>query len=439
MCSCLPEFYGDPFRGCRPECVLSSDCPRDKTCIRNKCVDPCPGTCGQNAECTVINHVPTCSCIKGYAGNAFVLCTKIEGICSKEDSTRIHNLSIPVDSLPQNPCNPSPCGPNSQCRQINGQAVCSCVPGFIGSPPTCRPECIISSECSLTKACVNQKCVDPCPGSCGINAKCQVINHNPICSCSERFSGDPFIRCLPIRKQYNSFNYIAPTVSILADVPTIPINPCDPSPCGPSSLCKVTGDSPSCSCLPEFIGAPPNCRPECINNNECSNNLACISQKCRNPCEGVCGENAECRVVSHTPNCVCVSGYIGDPFTRCFAEKKEVPVIVTPCVPSPCGANAICREQNNAGSCSCIPDYTGNPYEGCRPECVLNSDCPSNKACVRNKCIDPCPGTCGINADCQVISHLPSCTCRTGNTGNPFVSCNPIPPADRKFHCYFLN
>lgn len=81
VCTCLPEYHGDPYHydGCRPECILNSDCPRDKTCIRNKCKDPCPGTCGQNAECAVINHIPTCSCIQGYTGNAFVLCNRIPG------------------------------------------------------------------------------------------------------------------------------------------------------------------------------------------------------------------------------------------------------------------------------------------------------------------------------------------------------------------------
>lgn len=98
------------------------------------------------------------------------------------------------------PCNPSPCGPNSQCRAINTQAVCTCVPGFIGTPPTCRPECVISSDCSLDKACVNQKCINPCPGTCGIGARCQVVNHNPICSCPQRYTGDPFTRCQIISK-----------------------------------------------------------------------------------------------------------------------------------------------------------------------------------------------------------------------------------------------
>lgn len=98
---------------------------------------------------------------------------------------------------PQNPCIPSPCGPYSQCNEINSHAVCSCLPNYIGTPPACRPECTSSSECSLDRACINQKCIDPCPGTCGINARCLVTNHNPICSCSPSFTGDPFIRCLP--------------------------------------------------------------------------------------------------------------------------------------------------------------------------------------------------------------------------------------------------
>lgn len=121
--------------------------------------------------------------------------------------------------------------------------------------------------------------------------------------------------------------------------------------------------------------------------------------------------------------CVCLIGYTGDPFTLC---SVQVPLQEqsTPCIPSPCGSNAICREQNGAGACQCLPEYFGNPYEGCRPECVLNSDCPSNRACIRNKCQDPCPGTCGQNADCQVVNHLPSCSCRIGFTGDPYQFCS---------------
>lgn len=94
-----------------------------------------------------------------------------------------------------NPCQPSPCGPNSQCREINNQAVCSCLPDYIGSPPGCRPECTVNQECPTIQACVNQKCTDPCPGVCASNAQCQVKNHSPICSCRPGYTGDPFSRC----------------------------------------------------------------------------------------------------------------------------------------------------------------------------------------------------------------------------------------------------
>lgn len=73
--------------------------------------------------------------------------------------------------------------------------ACSCIQGYVSSPPNCRPECTINSECSGNQACINQKCRDPCPGSCGINAKCAVVNHNAVCSCNPGYTGDPFKGC----------------------------------------------------------------------------------------------------------------------------------------------------------------------------------------------------------------------------------------------------
>ncbi|KAI4480699.1 hypothetical protein M0802_014155, partial [Mischocyttarus mexicanus] len=389
-CTCLPDFQGNPYQECRPECVLNSDCLRDQACSRNKCINPCIGACAVNALCNVINHIPMCSCPGNMTGNAFSQC-------------------IPVQGLPPiNPCSPGPCGPNSECRVVNGQAVCSCIKGYLGIPPTCRPECIVSTDCPQNEACNNQKCVDPCPGSCGIEALCNVVNHNPICSCPLRYTGDPFVRCMVLLEQQP------------------PIDPCQPSPCGPNSQCQIINNSPSCSCLPEFSGSPPNCRPECINNNECITQLACINQKCKDPCIGACGSNANCHVVSHTPMCTCMNDYTGDPFTQCTFKAPTLLPEPGPCDPSPCGSNAICKELNRVGSCACLPGYIGNPYEGCRPECILNSDCSANKACINSKCTDPCPGTCGLNAECQVINHLPICNCYPRHTGNPFTSCKPI-------------
>lgn len=103
---------------------------------------------------------------------------------------------------------------------------------------------------------------------------------------------------------------------------------------------------------------------------------------------------------------------------------QDIPI--DPCNPSPCGGNAVCKERNGVGSCSCLSEYFGDPYTGCRPECVQNSECDRSRACINNKCKDPCPGVCGINAECIVQNHSPSCNCRTGYTGNPADVCRII-------------
>lgn len=306
-CSCLEDYIGNPYEGCRPECVLNTDCPSNKACISNKCVDPCPGTCGQNAMCQVINHLPSCTCIPDFTGDPFRYCQRTPEI---------------LQPVVLKPCSPSPCGPNSQCREVNEQAVCSCLPSYMGSPPNCRPECVVSSECPSDKACVNQKCVDPCPGTCGINAQCKTINHSPVCSCQTDFTGDPFTRCFAIPRKlyelplkYKLFSQILAPMVLPEPLP--PANPCVPSPCGPNSQCRDVGGLPSCSCLERYIGSPPNCRPECIINSECTSNLACIREKCRDPCPGSCGIGAQCSVINHVPICSCLEGYTGDPFSSC--------------------------------------------------------------------------------------------------------------------------
>lgn len=82
-----------------------------------------------------------------------------------------------------NPCSPSPCNYNGECRVKNGIAICI------------YPECVINSDCPRDKACFSQKCRDPCIGVCGINSICQTVNHKPICSCPVGFTGNARVQC----------------------------------------------------------------------------------------------------------------------------------------------------------------------------------------------------------------------------------------------------
>lgn len=110
---------------------------------------------------------------------------------------------------------------------------------------------------------------------------------------------------------------------LIAELPPVQLNHCQPTPCGPNSMCQIINDSPSCSCLLDYIGSPPQCRPECISNSECLSHQACINQKCKNPCTDSCGINAECRTISHTPMCFCPVGYTGDPFVQCITKPSK--------------------------------------------------------------------------------------------------------------------
>lgn len=100
-----------------------------------------------------------------------------------------------------NPCAPSPCGPYSECRNINGQASCACLSTYIGTAPNCRPECSVNPECPTNQACIQRKCRNPCDGVCGVGAICNVIRHTPTCSCPSGLTGDPFIVCRPIPQE----------------------------------------------------------------------------------------------------------------------------------------------------------------------------------------------------------------------------------------------
>ena len=107
--------------------------------------------------------------------------------------------------------------------------------------------------------------------------------------------------------------------------------------------------------------------------------------------------------------------------TYSFYLLIETPI--NPCHPSPCGENAICNKHPNrehTATCVCIKGYFGDPFSLCqKPECTLNNNCPTNRVCRNQKCVDPCPGFCGINTVCSVSNHVQSCDCLKGYNRNP--------------------
>ena len=120
----------------------------------------------------------------------------------------IFSAPKPIEPVVTDPCEGDPCGRYAQCKDMSGVAACSCLPGYVGTPPNCRPECVIHSECPSNKACINEKCRDPCPGACGAYAECSVIQHNAVCRCQHGYEGDAFSACRRITtSEYSTFTF----------------------------------------------------------------------------------------------------------------------------------------------------------------------------------------------------------------------------------------
>ena len=108
---------------------------------------------------------------------------------------------------------------------------------------------------------------------------------------------------------------------------------------------------------PIFVVAP---RPECREDPECPQSEACINERCIDPCivNNPCAPQATCQTRAHHPVCTCPEGYGGDPYRQCY-----------------------------------------------RPECRTDNDCPVNKACINENCLNPCLNSdrpCGRGAECIV-------------------------------------
>ena len=126
-------------------CKSDSECPLTQACISRECQNPCLfEQCGVNAECSVRNHRPKCTCLPGHKGN-----------------------------------------PYDRCRQY---------------------ECLTDPDCATTLTCRNEKCVDPC--DCALNAECTPVNHRGICECFPDHTGDPYGRiCDPSKIYFDLFRF----------------------------------------------------------------------------------------------------------------------------------------------------------------------------------------------------------------------------------------
>nr|CAD7426428.1 unnamed protein product [Timema monikensis] len=178
------------------------------------------------------------------------LCKALENLTSNNDyEVVIIGRNLKEIGLPSTPV-PFNTKVNITCRSVvNGEFICSCLPGFYGE------------DCSLYNPCDSEK--NPCSngGVCSSD-----VSHSFSCKCREGYHG---ITC----QAYD---------------------PCAHSPCQNNAHCiNVSNSSYQCLCEAGYTGE--NCE---VNIDECASNL--------------CENNASCIDGIEAYSCDCPLGYEGD-------------------------------------------------------------------------------------------------------------------------------
>jgi len=184
-------------------CISDDQCAYDKQCYNGECVPPCllSDPCAPTAKCYGDNHRAACQCPPGYFGNPFDKCERTE--CTYDVDCPSDRMCFDQHCI--NPCteqHDTPCASNAICSVRNHAATCRCPENFpMGDPNTyCErlppplfgePECKIDVDCASRLACIREKCVDPCHEikPCSNSATCAVLDSVPVrtmtCTCSE--------------------------------------------------------------------------------------------------------------------------------------------------------------------------------------------------------------------------------------------------------------
>ncbi|KAM0733299.1 Cuticlin-3 [Formica fusca] len=241
------------------------------------------------------------------------------------------------------------------CNVYNHVVECACPPGYVGDVKSgcarVKEKCKADNECPSQTACFNGQCINPCTEikPCGINAECKVLDTSPIrtmiCECLPGYRGNAVVRCDPlsnlcprgqIRDEYGNcvcsfgFGKDENDECIPCKQSNMVIN--DEGYC----VCDLEkgfsiDENGRCVCPTRYgyrIDASGYCRQieiiECTRNDDCADDRYCdkTTRTCQDPCKKQqCGVHALCNATRHQAICVCINGYLGNPYTQCYDRK----------------------------------------------------------------------------------------------------------------------
>lgn len=336
-------------RICQIGCRNDNMCSSDQSCINKKCKNPCeiPGQCGLCAECSVINHGIQCSCPNGFIGDGTSSCVKTPEVCNEYCQCDEHGLYCAETCSRTTECSCGQICHSGKCRSKCSKSKPCPLGQKCERGGACVSGCNKNADCNYNSVCENGQCVDPCKNqnTCGVNAICTATDHQVFCYCPDGFKGEPNKECKQV---------------------------------------------------------------ECESNTECDLNQRCDNGICINPCleQGVCGLNAQCKVVNRAAECLCPPNHIGNPKSECE------PVSSSKCSKNPCGNNSVCKDLLEGYECKCMDGCYGDAEKGC----ICGDD--HTTICSEHQC--------GNNALCHLSEEgVPECYCPQNYPyGNPSIECN---------------
>lgn len=449
QCSCpkVDLFTGDPYdkhKGCiKVECLRDTDCPTDKQCKDFYCESPCSDVdCGPYGTCVIRDRLALCRCEPGYENNGRLNCVDV------------------------NECKQHPCHASAVCENTPGSFSCRCPTGLVGNPllhPGCHDPNMCprgDEDCPDTAKCIRINgepfCKDPCENTlaCGRNAECRTVNHEHVCTCPPRYTGNAYYRCDKLECLRND----ECRDHEICDQQTYKcIDACKAQTvCGENTICIPQSHSYTCRCKDSYYGDPvAGCRKiiSCEVDINCPSGELCQKGVCMVPCNSDrdCGPNdrcdkgrciAVCRSNNECPQGQACREGTCEIVDRCDNDNKCDDSLacrrgdqgymdcLDPCALTLCARNSICLSRNHVAVCQCEEGYIGDALNtGCEAvECQKHENCHHNEVCENYKCVDPCKlqNFCGNNAYCVAQAHSAVCRCHEGYEGDPIAGCRLI-------------
>jgi len=227
---------------------------------------------------------------------------------------------------------------------------------------------------------------------------------------------------------------LSPIFAISAETSST-FDPCNPSPCGPNTLCGLTQDlvslTISCECLPGHTTSElgKGCQPDFgIEGKNIDSDSTTLS-KALTTTTSPSASYASTSLASITSTAYPASWI---PSSWSASTVASLGNIVRESSSNPNLAMDFQEDQNQAPVSNTNIDYVFVDTADLFPEeCLVHEDCAENEFCSPppdNRCLNACSiQVCGSLAVCSASLHRPVCSCPHGFHGDPYDRCTKVP------------